>query len=80
LSAVPRLRNNDKAVNKRISPPVEVQPRRLADDDVDVARPSARVTSDDSDRPAARPRINSEKENDGGGGDGGNACPPLGCK
>lgn len=71
----PTLRNNDKAVNKRVSPPVKVQPQRLADDDVEVARPSPRITSGDSDRPAARPRINSDKPSGGG-----NACPPLGCK
>jgi hypothetical protein len=77
LPVVPTLRNNDKAVNKRESPAVKVPPQRLANDDVEVARPSPRVTSGDSDRPTLRPRINSDKPSGGGGG---NACPPLGCK
>jgi Fels-1 Prophage Protein-like len=73
----PTRRDNDRAVNKRISPPVQARPQRLVDnDDIDVARPSARATSDHSDRPAVRPRLNSGDKPSSGGG---NACPPLGC-
>jgi hypothetical protein len=84
----PSLQNNDKAVTKHVSPPVEaqpmaVQPQRLGNNgDTGVARPSAKATSDDSNRPNQRPILNSGDKPgaSGGGNGGGNACPPLGCK
>ena len=68
-----RRTDDDDAVSKRISPRVEAPPP-MADNDDDVARPARRVQTQ---RPEARPRLNSGDKVRGGGA--GNACPPRGC-
>jgi hypothetical protein len=66
--------DDEDARTKRVKPRIEASPPPMADNDDDVVRPSRRVQSE---QPKARPRLNSNDKERGGGA--GNACPPQGC-